>query len=53
MKISKILSYAVLALGAIGIAMWFLMNSAISTLMEENGVSDARETSGRCCLCRS
>ncbi|UZO81268.1 hypothetical protein NBT05_02045 [Aquimarina sp. ERC-38] len=43
MKISKILSYIVLALGAVGIALWFVMNSSISTLMEENGVSEARE----------
>lgn len=43
MKISKILSYVVLAIGAIGIILWFMMNSTISTLMEENGVSEARE----------
>ena len=43
MKISKILSYVVLALGAIGIILWFVMNSSISSLMEENGVSEARE----------
>ncbi|MDY8136784.1 hypothetical protein [Aquimarina sp. 2201CG5-10] len=43
MKISKILSYVVLAVGAIGIILWFLMNSAIGKLMADNGVSEARE----------
>ncbi|MFL1894150.1 hypothetical protein ACJRPK_00515 [Aquimarina sp. 2-A2] len=43
MKISKILSYAVLAIGAVGIILWFLMNSTIDSLMNDNGVSEARE----------
>ncbi len=43
MKISKILSYVVLAVGALGIILWFVMNSAIDKLMEANGASDPRE----------
>ncbi len=43
MNISKILSYVVLAVGAIGIALWFVMNSAFSDLLAENGVTEARE----------
>ncbi|WP_459211240.1 hypothetical protein [Aquimarina rhabdastrellae] len=43
MKISKILSYVVLAVGALGIILWFVMNSAMDKLMEANGASDPRE----------
>ncbi len=43
MKISKILSYVVLALGILGGILWFMMGSTISKLMDENGVSEARE----------
>lgn len=43
MKISKILSYVVLAVGAIGVVLWFVMNSAIGKLMEDNAVSEPRE----------
>ncbi len=43
MNISKILSYVVLAIGAIGIGLWFVMNGAISGLLEQNGVTEARE----------
>lgn len=43
MKISKILSYVVLGVGILGGLLWYLMSSSISTLMDENGVSEARE----------
>lgn len=43
MKISKILSYVVLGVGILGIILWYLMSSSIGTLMDENGVSEARE----------
>ena len=43
MKISKVLSYVVLAVGAVGIVLWFLMTSSFTKMMEENGVAEARE----------
>ncbi len=43
MKISKILSYVVLGVGILGAILWYVMSSSISTLMDENGVSEARE----------
>lgn len=43
MKISKILSYVVLGVGVLGFVLWYLMSSSISRLMDENGVSEARE----------
>ncbi|WP_025741368.1 hypothetical protein [Aquimarina pacifica] len=43
MKISKIISYVVLGVGVLGILLWWLMNSSITSLMSENGVSEARE----------
>lgn len=43
MSISKILTYVVLAIGAIGIILWFVMNNSISGLMESSGASEARE----------
>ncbi|WP_103069871.1 hypothetical protein [Aquimarina sediminis] len=43
MKISKILSYVVLGVGILGGLLWYVMSSSISTLMDENGVSEARE----------
>ncbi len=43
MKISKILSYVVLAIGVIGAVLWYVMSSSISSLMDQNGVSEARE----------
>lgn len=43
MKISKILSYVVLGLGILGAVLWYVMSSSISTLMDQNGVSEARE----------
>ncbi|GAA4273878.1 hypothetical protein U6A24_01940 [Aquimarina gracilis] len=45
MKISKILSYVVLAVGIIGAILWYVMSSSISDLMDQNGVSEARELS--------
>ncbi|MFC5047353.1 hypothetical protein ACFSTE_07495 [Aquimarina hainanensis] len=45
MKISKILSYVVLAVGALGIILWFVMNGKIGDLMAESGVSEARDLS--------
>ncbi len=42
MKISKILSYVVLAVGAVGIILWFLMNSAFSAL-QASGTSEFSE----------
>ena len=43
MNISKILSYVVLAVGAIGIALWFVMTNAFSDLLAKHDVSEARE----------
>jgi len=43
MKISKILTYVVLAVGVLGVVLWFLMSRGISSLMAENGVTEARE----------
>ena len=43
MKISKILTYVVLAVGVLGVVLWFLMSSGIRSLMAENGVTEARE----------
>ena len=43
MKISKILSYIVLGVGILGGILWYTMSSSISDLMDENGVSEARE----------
>ncbi len=43
MKISKILSYVVLGVGIIGAILWYVMSSSISNLMDQNGVSEARE----------
>ncbi|WP_160114726.1 hypothetical protein [Aquimarina sp. AU474] len=43
MKISKILSYVVLGLGVLGVILWYVMSSSISNLMDQNGVSEARE----------
>ncbi|WP_066317528.1 MULTISPECIES: hypothetical protein [Aquimarina] len=43
MKISKILSYVVMAIGIIGAILWYVMSSSISDLMDQNGVSEARE----------
>lgn len=43
MKISKILSYVVLGLGILGAILWYVMTSSISTLMDQNSVSEARE----------
>ncbi len=43
MKISKILSYVVLGIGIIGAILWYVMSSSISNLMDQNGVSEARE----------
>jgi len=43
MKISKILSYVVLAVGVLGALLLFVMNSNFDTLLADNGVSDARE----------
>lgn len=43
MNISKILSYVVLAVGALGIVLWFVMTKAFGPLIEENGVTEARE----------
>ncbi|MBP2832568.1 hypothetical protein J8281_10265 [Aquimarina sp. U1-2] len=43
MKISKILSYVVLAIGIIGAILWYVMSSSIGDLMDQNGVSEARE----------
>ncbi len=45
MKISKILSYLVLAIGILGAILWYVMSSSISDLMDQNGVSEARELS--------
>lgn len=43
MKISKILSYVVLLVGAIGIVLWYLMTQSFDSMMEENSVTEARE----------
>ncbi len=43
MKISKILSYVVLGVGILGALLWYVMSSSISDLMDQNGVSEARE----------
>lgn len=43
MKISKILSYVVLGIGILGGILWYVMSSSISDLMDQNGVSEARE----------
>ncbi len=43
MKISKILSYVVLGVGILGAILWYVMSSSISGLMDQNGVSEARE----------
>jgi len=45
MKISKIISYVVLAVGILGGILWYVMSSSISDLMDANGVSEARELS--------
>ncbi len=43
MKLSKILSYVVLGVGILGAILWYVMSSSISDLMDQNGVSEARE----------
>ncbi len=43
MKISKILSYVVMAVGIVGAILWYVMSSSIGDLMDQNGVSEARE----------
>ncbi len=43
MKISKILSYIVLAVGVISAALLFKMNNGFDTLMTEAGATEARE----------
>jgi len=43
MKISKILSYLVLAVGIISAVLLYLMNSGFDKLMTEAGTTEARE----------
>jgi len=43
MKISKILSYVVLAVGAIGAILLFLMNGNFTTLMDNYGITEAKD----------
>ncbi|WP_299219412.1 hypothetical protein [uncultured Aquimarina sp.] len=43
MKISKILSYVVLAIGAIGAILLFLMNGNFTTLMDNYGITEAKD----------
>ncbi|MEM9681462.1 MAG: hypothetical protein AAF901_14155 [Bacteroidota bacterium] len=43
MKLSKILSSVVLGVGILGAILWYVMSSSISDLMDQNGVSEARE----------
>ncbi|RZS98929.1 hypothetical protein [Aquimarina brevivitae] len=43
MKISKILTYVVLAVGILGGVLWFVMSNTIGNLEAENGVTDARD----------
>ena len=43
MKISKILSYVVLAIGVISGVLLYLMNTGISKLLNDNGATDPRE----------
>jgi len=43
MNISKILSYIVLAVGAIGAILLFLMNGNFTTLMDSYGITEAKD----------
>jgi len=43
MKISKILSYVVLAVGAIGAILLFLMSGNFTTLMDTYGITEAKD----------
>ncbi|WP_299432635.1 phosphoethanolamine transferase domain-containing protein [uncultured Aquimarina sp.] len=43
MKISKILSYVVLAIGAIGAILLFLMSGNFTTLMDNYGITEAKD----------
>ncbi|KAA1247442.1 hypothetical protein [Aquimarina sp. RZ0] len=43
MKISKILSYVILAVGAIGAIMLFLMSNNFDTLMDSYGITEAKD----------
>ncbi len=43
MKISKIISYVVLAVGLLSGVLWYLMNGGFSDLMTEAGATEARE----------
>lgn len=43
MKISKILSYVVLAVGILGALLWYLMGSSVSDLMSKYAITDAKD----------
>ncbi len=43
MKISKILSYVILAVGAIGAVLLFLMGKNFTTLMDNYGITEAKD----------
>ncbi|MBQ4818766.1 hypothetical protein [Aquimarina sp. MMG016] len=43
MKISKIITYAVLAIGVIGAILWYVMGSSIDVLMDQYAITDAKD----------
>lgn len=43
MNLQKILTYVVILIGIVAIALWFLMNGNISDLLTENGVTDVKD----------
>lgn len=43
MKLQKIITYLVLLVGAIGFILWFTMNSSISNIMKEGGITEASD----------
>lgn len=43
MKLQKIITYLVMLIGAVGIILWLTMNSTISDIMKESGVSEPKD----------
>ena len=43
MKLQKIITYLVLLIGAIGFILWFTMNSSITDIMKEGGITEASD----------
>ena len=43
MKLQKIITYLVLLIGAAGIVLWLTMNSSISSIMTESGITEPKD----------